>query len=103
MDAAGNLFGTTEYGGPDAQFGSGGEGTVFEIAKTANGYASTPTFLVKFQGTNGGNPTGKLVMDPPGNLFGTTGTGGVNNTGTVSQIPRPPPAYSTILTPLAPN
>ena len=38
-DAAGNLFGTT-YGG-----GAYGVGTVFEITKTASGYASTPTHL----------------------------------------------------------
>ena len=36
-DANGDLFGTTAGGGAD------GAGTVFEIAKTATGYASTPT------------------------------------------------------------
>jgi uncharacterized repeat protein (TIGR03803 family) len=36
-DAAGDLFGTTIQGG------SYGDGTVFEIVKTAAGYASTPT------------------------------------------------------------
>jgi len=46
-DANGNLFGTTEGGGAYEY------GTVFEIAKTAAGYASTPTTLVSFDGTNG--------------------------------------------------
>ncbi len=46
-DAAGDLFGTT-YGG-----GAYGHGAVFEIAKTGNGYASTPTVLVSFNGANG--------------------------------------------------
>ena len=41
-DAAGNLFGTT---GGD---GANNQGTVFEIVKTAGGYASTPTVLVSF-------------------------------------------------------
>src|SRR5271155_4649881 len=41
-DAHGNLFGTT-YGG-----GAYGRGTVFEIPKTAGGYASTPTVLYSF-------------------------------------------------------
>src|SRR5207237_6992333 len=41
-DANGNLFGTTQIGGAN------GKGTVFEIAKTASGYASTPTILVSF-------------------------------------------------------
>jgi uncharacterized repeat protein (TIGR03803 family) len=47
-DAHGDLFGTTILGGAN------GDGTVFEIAKTAHGYASTPTTLVSFDGTNGG-------------------------------------------------
>ena len=49
-DAAGDLFGTTASGGAN------GDGTVFEIAKTGSGYASTPTTLVSFNGTNGANP-----------------------------------------------
>ena len=39
-DANGDLFGTTVHGGANS------DGTVFEIAKTAHGYASTPTTLV---------------------------------------------------------
>jgi uncharacterized repeat protein (TIGR03803 family) len=39
-DHNGDLFGTTTGGGAN------GFGTVFEIAKTASGYASTPTTLV---------------------------------------------------------
>jgi hypothetical protein len=31
---------------------------VFKIAKTAAGYASTPTTLVSFNGTNGAFPNG---------------------------------------------
>ena len=60
QDASGNLFGTTEYGG------SGGYGTVFEIAAgsgtfstVANCEASTP------------NPVGPLVLDSSGDLLGT--------------------------------
>src|ERR1700736_2493229 len=49
VDAAGNLFGTTDW-----VTGTGGFlpvtyfGTVFEIAKTAGGYASTPTTRSSF-------------------------------------------------------
>jgi uncharacterized repeat protein (TIGR03803 family) len=42
-DADGNLFGTTSGGGAN------NDCTVFEIAKTADGYASTPTTLVSFK------------------------------------------------------
>src|SRR5438128_1007371 len=41
-DANGNLFGTTYAGGAN-DFG-----TVFKIAKTTSGYASTPIILVSF-------------------------------------------------------
>ena len=49
-DHAGDLFGTTSAGGTSDQ------GTVFEIVKTAQGYASTPTTLVSFIGANGSAP-----------------------------------------------
>jgi hypothetical protein len=71
-DANGNLFGATEGGGAYEY------GTVFEIAKTAGGYASTPTTLVSFNGTNGAYPYyTTLIADANGNLFGTTLEGGV--------------------------
>ena len=50
VDANGDLFGTTYIGGADNL------GTVFEIKKTAAGYASTPTVLANFNGTNGDTP-----------------------------------------------
>ncbi len=41
-----------------------------------------------FDGTDGANPGGGLVMDAAGNSFGTTGLGGTSNAGTVSSWPR---------------
>jgi len=79
-DANGNLFGTTVFGGAN-RFG-----TVFEIAKTTGGYASTPTVLVSFNRTNGANPQAGLIADANGNLFGTTLSGGANGQGTVFEI-----------------
>jgi hypothetical protein len=49
-DSSGDLFGTTS----DDQASHGG--TVFEIAKTASGYASAPTTLARFNGANGAFP-----------------------------------------------
>jgi uncharacterized repeat protein (TIGR03803 family) len=63
-----------------------GFGTVFEIAKTAHGYASTPTTLVFFNSTDGADPTGSLIADAHGDLFGTTTDGGANGDGTVFEI-----------------
>ena len=48
-DAAGDLFGTTLLGGQNY-------GTVFEIVKTADGYARTPTLLAGFNGADGTLP-----------------------------------------------
>src|SRR5215472_15922018 len=67
-----------------------GSGTVFEIAKTAGGYASTPTTLVSFcllaNCVDGAQPEGRLIADANGNLFGTTVFGGAHGHGTVFEI-----------------
>ena len=83
-DSNGDLFGTTSKGGA-----AGENGTVFEIAKTAGGYASTATTLVTFDGEDGSSPLGSLFADSNGDLFGTTEDGGANDLGTVySKSPR---------------
>ena len=93
-DANGNLFGTTNAGGLY------GDGTVFEIAKTSSGYASTPTTLVSFDNTNGAFPLAGLVADANGNLFGTTVAGGVYGDGTVFEIARTSSGYASTPTTL---
>jgi uncharacterized repeat protein (TIGR03803 family) len=82
-DGAGNLFGTTEFGG-----GNGciinplGCGTVFEL--TPNG---TETVLHSFgKGNNGANPVAGLVVDSAGNFYGTASEGGADGFGTVFEI-----------------
>ena len=62
------------------------DGTVFEIAKTADGYANTPTTLVNFNGTDSDLPMSGLIADAHGDLFGTTITNGENPDGTVFEI-----------------
>ena len=94
-DANGDLFGTTTNGG------ASGDGTVFEIAKTAAGYASTPTTLVSFNGRNGANPLGSLIADANGDLFGTTENGGASGYGTVFEIAKTAAGYASTPTTLA--
>jgi uncharacterized repeat protein (TIGR03803 family) len=89
FDAAGNLFGTTQGGGAN------NAGTVFEITKTANGYSSTPTVLVSFNGTNGNDPYGNLIMDAHGDLLGTTWHGGANGYGVVYEVVKTATGYSS--------
>jgi len=93
-DAAGDFFGTTNYGGAD------GDGTVFEIAKTAGGYASTPTTLVSFTGANGAEPSGSLIADAAGDLFGATAAGGAGGDGTVFEIAKTADGYASAPTTL---
>jgi uncharacterized repeat protein (TIGR03803 family) len=93
-DANGDLFGTTSDGGAN------GDGTVFEIVKTASGYASTPTILVSFNGSDGGDPSGGLIADADGDLFGTTAEGGANGDGTVFEIANTVSGYASTPTTL---
>ena len=86
-DANGDLFGTTEAGGP------GGGGTVFEIVKTATGYARTPTTLGSFT-FPGESVVGGVIMDADGDLFGTT-EGTLLNQGRVFEIKKTASGYAS--------
>jgi len=77
-DSAGNLYGTTGYGGTN------GNGTVFKIS--ASGTESILHSFGPNVGIDGDLPIAGLIMDSAGNLYGTTYGGGVNNTGTVFKI-----------------
>jgi len=76
-DNQGNLYGET-YGG-----GSGGaSGTVFEILA-----GGSEKVLYSFQGgADGVKPSGGLVRDANGNLYGTTEQGGASGMGTVFMV-----------------
>lgn len=93
VDSAGNLFGETIQGGS----ATNAMGTVFELAKTGTGYAA-PATLVSFTGPNGGNPTGGLVMDSAGDLFGETSSGGTAAAGTVFEIAKGTSGYGQATT-----
>jgi uncharacterized repeat protein (TIGR03803 family) len=77
LDKAGNLYGTTAYGG------ASGLGTVFKLDTSGN-----ETVLHGFTGTggDGANPYAGLIMDKAGNLYGTTGYGGASGAGTVIKL-----------------
>jgi uncharacterized repeat protein (TIGR03803 family) len=70
-DSAGDLFGTTEYGG-----GSSSLGSVFELMPSGSGY--TERILYRFLGGSDGlAPLSALIADPAtGVLYGTTLLGG---------------------------
>jgi uncharacterized repeat protein (TIGR03803 family) len=80
LDQAGNLYGTTGYGGNVSVDCNGGCGTVFTLTKSQSGWQHT--VLYSFQGTTqGSTPNSTLVRDEQGNLYGTTLGGSVVSTG----------------------
>ena len=75
-DSAGNIYGTTEYGG------ASGQGTVFKVDATG-----TESVLYSFTGgTDGASPIGSLVRDSAGNLYSTTFSGGASGVGVVFKL-----------------
>jgi uncharacterized repeat protein (TIGR03803 family) len=98
-DANGDLSGTTYLGGAEDADGLS-HGTLFEIAKTAAGYASTPTTLISFNGDDGDAPVASLIADSNGDLFGTTELGGASGGGTVFEIAKTPTGYASTPTTL---
>jgi uncharacterized repeat protein (TIGR03803 family) len=66
-DGAGNLWGTTVYGGTE------NEGTVFEIPSGGG-----ESVVHSFTGNDGAFPEAGLVIDASGNFYGTTEDGGTS-------------------------
>ena len=76
IDQAGNLYGTTEYGGPGSSCFLGC-GTAFKLSRHGSNWIFTP--LHNFMGnSDGGNPTARMVIGPDGSLYGTTSMGGLS-------------------------
>jgi uncharacterized repeat protein (TIGR03803 family) len=81
LDAAGNLYGTTNFGGPSDA------GVVFVLKPSEGGWKES--LLYRFTGGgDGGNPSARstLIFDQAGNLYGTTLSGGANSYGTVFKL-----------------
>ncbi len=89
-DAAGNLYGTTPFGGPDAS------GTIFEIDALGK-----ETVLYSFTGgADGARPYSGVTRDAAGNLYGVTYFGGsdscVGGCGTVFEFDTATGALTTL-------
>ncbi len=86
-DGAGNLYGTTYYGGVNCNNNANGCGVVFELSPPPKGQTAwTETVLQSFNGTDGYNPIAGVIADGAGNLYGTTQYGGSNNEGVVYKL-----------------
>jgi len=82
MDGSGNLYGTTANGGTT------NNGVVFKLTPVGPLWVYTVIhdFCLLTACDDGHNPQGGLVMDPAGNLYGTTINGGTGGSGTVFKL-----------------
>jgi uncharacterized repeat protein (TIGR03803 family) len=85
-DVAGNLYGTTPYGGIPGGCAGSGCGLIFQLVPHNNG-TWTENVLHRFgKGKDGSVPWGGLIFDATGNLYGTTTYGGAYGYGTVFEL-----------------
>lgn len=90
-DPDGNLYGTTIHGGRVPCYLICWSGTVFKV--DASGHE---TVLYSFDWSNSGRyPSGGVVRDPAGNLYGATQQGGTSDNGAVFKLD--PTGQETIL------
>jgi len=86
VDSAGNVYGTT-LSGPGAI-----AGTVYKLSPPPGGGTGAWTYsnLYTFSGNADGNsPHSSVIFDSTGALYGTTETGGANNSGVVYKLTPP--------------
>ena len=79
LDASGNLYGATTYGGPY------GVGTIYKLTPSVGFW--NRTILHTFTGsTDGAYPYGGLAIDKSGILYGTSDSGGTFGYGNVYKL-----------------
>ena len=83
FDGAGNIYGTTYYGGAN------GVGAVYKLSRRLVGEWSEKLLYSFQEGSDGNSPISNLVFDSIGNLYGTTSEGGLGR-GTIFKL-RPLP------------
>lgn len=83
FDSAGNLYGTTVFGGGGNC--QGGCGTVYKLSRSGGNW--TENIVHSFSATGDGQqPWAGVIADQGGSLYGTTAQGGADRFGTVYQL-----------------
>jgi uncharacterized repeat protein (TIGR03803 family) len=81
FDGNGDIYGTTATGGAH------GMGTVFKLVPNGAGFGWIETILYSFQGgQDGAAPSGGVIFDGAGDLYGTTTSGGSSGAGTIFEL-----------------
>jgi hypothetical protein len=78
FDSAGNLYGVTAYGGT-GDCGAGGSvgcGLVYKLTRSGSGWTKSTIHTFVAGSSDGAFPSGGLVFDKAGHLYGVTGFGG---------------------------
>jgi uncharacterized repeat protein (TIGR03803 family) len=92
VDHAGNVYGSTPYGGISS--GSceaiGGCGMVFRATNRNGAFTYAPLYF--FHGSDGAQPFAGVTIGPDGAVYGTTLSGGTGGDGTVFRL-TPPPTF----------
>ncbi len=83
FDKSGAVYGTTNTGG------TSNLGVVFKLTPPVGGGSWTGAVLHSFNGADGANPYGGVIVSQSGALYGTTNSGGAYNLGVVFQLNPP--------------
>ena len=107
FDRAGNLYGTTEYGGRTCN--GYDDGVAFQLKHTESGWIFNPLhwFRAGAGGDDGAFPVdyGGLTIGPDGTIYGSTNEGGITgcggtcSLGTIFRLQPPPTACTSALCP----
>jgi len=102
FDKYGNLWGTTELGGSRNCYTGSGDpcGLIFELTPSGSGWSYKTVY--EFDSSVGGSPTGNLIFDESGNLYGTLAINGPYGDGGVYQF-NPSTGVLTVLYSFAGN
>jgi len=80
FDGAGNIYGANAFGGPH------GNGTIFQLTPSGSGWTLNTLTGFPQSSSDGYRPYGGVILDPAGNVYGTTVVGGSGEGGTVFML-----------------